>query len=187
MAKIIYDPSIQQVRGTIAGMTYKKSGGQLLITKRAIATEKPPTSDQIAVRERWKAAVTTSKAALTDPVKRAFYEQMTDGVPQRIFSVAMADFLIGPAVDVLDVTGYHGHVGDTIKMTARDDLGVVSVSVEIKSAAGVSLEKGQAVQSGTDWVYHATTAVAAGTSVTIFATATDHAGQAGQRGTTATV
>jgi hypothetical protein len=187
MAKIEYNPLVEKMRGTLRNLTFRQQNGQLIISKRRSAQTTPLTPDQEATQTRFSHAAEVCKVALQDPAQRAFYEPIAASRKQPLFSVLMADYLNTPAVDSVDSTAYHGHVADPITMAARDDIGLVGVVVEIKSAAGASLEHGPAVPIGNKWVYHATTVVPAGTSVTIYATATDHAGQTGQRGAIVTV
>jgi hypothetical protein len=83
-------------------------------------------------------------------------------------------------VGTVDVSGYHGHVGDPIRVGATDDGEVAGVTVTVRTNSAV-LESGAATMGVTPdapWVYVATVAVAAGQAVTIEATARDRAGNA---------
>ena len=67
-----------------------------------------------------------------------------------------ADLLNAPKIEQIDLSGYHGQVGDVIKVRAYDDFKVVSVSVHIYNSDGVVVEEGNATEQGIDWVYTAT-------------------------------
>jgi hypothetical protein len=75
----------------------------------------------------------------------------------------MADFLHPPEIEAIDVSAYHGAVGETIGITATDDVKVETVGVVITTADGTLVEKGSAAQSdATRWTYTATKAAPAG-------------------------
>jgi len=70
--------------------------------------------------------------------------------------VATADFLYVPEIDDLDVSGYHGQVGDVIRVRAHDDVIVTEVRVIIVDNENHLIEKGPAAQVGDAWEYRAT-------------------------------
>jgi hypothetical protein len=85
----------------------------------------------------------------------------------------VADFLKPPVVDAIDVSGYHGAIGDVIAVRAMDDFEVASVTVVLRDAANAIVEQGAATHSGGLWHYPATVALAAGAAITIEAIAKD--------------
>lgn len=90
-------------------------------------------------------------------------------------NVAVADFLHPPEITKLDVSAYHGDVGQPIVITAIDDVKVKSVGVLIAAEDGTFIEKGAATVSATDathWTY-TTTAKAKTGAVKIVADAAD--------------
>lgn len=76
---------------------------------------------------------------------------------------------------------YHGHVGDLIKVLARDDFEVVAVDVVIRDAAAAVIEQGPATLAEGHWTYAATAVVATGETVTIEAVAKDRPGHPGSK------
>ena len=98
-----------------------------------------------------------------------------------LFAFVLGDFLKPPVVETIDAAGYHGRVGDLIKVSARDDFEVVAVDVVIRDAADAVLEQGPAALVGGQWTYATTVAVVAGETVTIEATATDRPGHTGSK------
>ena len=135
----------------------------------------------MAVREQFRAAAAYAKAVFADPVRRPPYESAARAKGMSLFAFVMGDFLKPPVVEVIDAAGYHGVVGDLIKITARDDFEVVGVGVVIRDAADAVLEQGPAALVGGQWTYATTVAVAAGETVTIEATATDRPGHTGSK------
>ena len=76
------------------------------------------------------------------------------------------------------MSAFRGAVGDPIVIRARDDHAVMAVTVAVTDAAGVVLEQGAASAASGAWRYVATRSVAAGSAVTVTATATDRPGNA---------
>jgi hypothetical protein len=76
-------------------------------------------------------------------------------------NVAVADFLHPPEIQAIDLSAYHGAVGQTIGITAVDDVKVNTVGVLITTDDGKVVERGAAVVTATDatrWTYTATAA-----------------------------
>lgn len=133
------------------------------------------TDEQRAVRNRFSYAAYYAR----EQMKREAREMYRAAVTPRLsspYKVAMSDFLSVPKIDLVDVRGYRGAVGDVITVRAWDDFRVTSVSVVIKSASGEELEHGEAVFSTglqPEWLYTVTTANASLEGTTITATAKD--------------
>ena len=100
---------------------------------------------------------------------------------QNLYSRAVADFISPPIVKSIDASAYTGVVGSTITIRAIDDFRVTGVLVEIFSASGGLLEKGNAIQqnNGIDWTYTTTQANAVLAGSKINAMATDVPGNTG--------
>lgn len=69
------------------------------------------------------------------------------------FKVATADFLHVPEIDAVDVSDYHGQVGDVIRVSAHDDVMIAEVGVLIVDPQNRPIEMGKATQYGAEWVY----------------------------------
>lgn len=69
------------------------------------------------------------------------------------YSIAIADWFGSPKVLEIDVDGWTGKIGQTIRVKARDNVMVSSVSVVIRDEDENVLEMGEAVQSaaGSAW------------------------------------
>ena len=86
-----------------------------------------------------------------------------------------------PVVKSIGTGNYTGVIGSLIAVRAVDDFRVTGVQVEIYTASGALLEKGNAVQqvNGVDWTYSATQANSPLTGSKIKAIATDVPGNEG--------
>ena len=76
------------------------------------------------------------------------------------YSIALLDYLEAPRVLQIDVDAWTGEIGQTIRVKARDSVGVAAVSLVIRDAQGNLLETGDAVQAGagSPWWHYMTRA-----------------------------
>ena len=101
-------------------------GDRMIIARRPDIRAKPSPA-QLAVREKYKMAATYARAALADPISLALYQAAAKAKGVPAFAFALGDFLNAPEVKTIDATGYHGDIGDVIKVSAIDDVGTVPV------------------------------------------------------------
>ncbi|HEY4245823.1 MAG TPA: hypothetical protein VGM64_03140 [Lacunisphaera sp.] len=179
MAKVTLNSALQGIRGKIDNWVYRRFGDRMVIARRP-EFRGEPTPGQIAVREKFRTAAAYARGALADPVTQALYQAAAKSRGVQTFSFVMGDFLNVPEVRSIDTSGYRGQVGDNLIVGAVDDFEVVSVDVVLRDAADVVLEEGPATLVGGRWTYVVTQVVAGGSSVTIEATAKDHAGNSGR-------
>ncbi|WP_315822295.1 hypothetical protein [Paraflavitalea speifideaquila] len=127
-------------------------GDLLLFRQRAGKTfagkipvnEAEPTASQLAIREKFKAASRYAQQAIAYPaIKQAYLEKATPG--QTAFNVAFADYFKKPEILSTDTSGYSGIPGSVIRMQVADNFKIKRVTVLIVTAAGATLEQGEAV------------------------------------------
>jgi hypothetical protein len=113
------------------------------------------------------------------PEVAAKYSKAAEGTDWSWQNMAIADYMHGPVIEEIDLSGYSGLSGERIRVQARDDvkppmkLGVAEVRVVIRNLAGKVLEQGKAVQDGAAWAYVTQTEVEPGQIVNIEVMATD--------------
>ncbi len=170
MAKVRLNPVLEQIRGQVGDLVFKRYGDEVVISRKPDASEVEPTAAQLAHRQRFRQATLYGKMVMADPEAKALYEQVAKAKGQPLFSLTVADFYHAPSVDEVDLSGYAGRVGDPVVVLASDDFQVVSVAVSVSDAAGNPIESGAASEdpprSGR-WLYNASAAVPAGTIVRI--------------------
>ena len=155
-------------------------GGQTVVRTKPRSSNKPETEAQQAQRERFREAAAYGKeAAKNEPV----YAEKADGTAQTAFNVALADFLHPPEIVELDVSGYTGKAGETIRVKARDDVQVKAVNIVIAAADGTLVESGaaSAIAGQVDWWSYVTSAVTAGNGIKVLAVAQDLPGHEGKK------
>lgn len=142
-----------------------KVGNMLVFSQRngkTIVSQAPKKSaedsdKQKAHKEKFQKAVLYAKSALQDATLKGQYQEIANKRHLSAYNIAVADLLNAPKIEQIDLSAYHGQVGDVIKVRAYDDFKVVSVSVHIYNSDGVLVEEGNATEQGIDWVYTATT------------------------------
>jgi len=183
MAKAQMNPVVSRLRGKIGDLVFRQYKDKVVVGLRALVDGSEPTPSQRSQRERFRLATAYGKWVFADPALKAAYAKVAQARGQTTFGLAMADFLKGPAVDGIDLSAYTGRAGQKITVTAHDeDFEVATVAVVIRDGSHAVLEQGAAAQQ-TDgsWRYTTTTALAAGQSAVIEATAVDRPGNKGFR------
>jgi hypothetical protein len=142
--------------GELDGLIYRMSYGKVVASPKPEVYNFSNTEVQLQHRERFKQAAIYGKSALADDEARAVYEEVAKEKNIPLFATTIADFFNAPVIHKVDVFGYNGEVGDTIVITASDDVGVQMVHVSISDDQGNPIEHGEAVEFGGQWIYTAT-------------------------------
>ena len=178
MAKVKLNPVLEAIRGKVGDLVFRRLDSEEFVGRMPDRTGIQPTANQLAQQERFRLAVLYGKAALADPDTKAIYEAAADRKGEPVFALTVGDFLNAPAVNEIDLSGYTGQTGQTIRVRASDDVEVRGVTVTIRNQIGTVLEQGNAVWiiANGAWGYTTTTTVAQGQSVSIEVSATDRPG-----------
>lgn len=178
MAKTNLNSTIDDYRGSIGKLVFKKYRGRTIVAKKPVITAEPSQA-QLDQRIRFKEAAAFGKFAQNDPELSAIYEPIARARELTVYTVAVQDFLKKPVIQPLFLSQYKGRVGDPILIHATDEVGLARLEVTLNSDNGTLIESGQAVESvpGTGkWIYVATMDVPYGTEIFIEVAALDHAG-----------
>jgi hypothetical protein len=181
MAKPLLNSAFNALSGAIDRWVYRQVNGRTFIARRPEPTENEPSEAQMAVRKRFRKAARYASDKALDPILGPAYLALAQARGRAVRALMMSDYLHAPVVTAVDLADFHGGVGDPIRVHAEDDVGVVSVDVEIRAADDTVLEQGAATVDGDKWVYATTVAYPAGTPVTITATAVDRPGGKGSK------
>lgn len=171
MAKVGKNIVTQGLTGMIGGtLVFRQVGDETIVAQAPAKREREATESEKGKQRRFRLAILYGKGANADAATRAEYAKQADG-NQSAFNVAVADFLNGPEIDEIDVSGYTGAVGSKIVVRAVDDFMVERVLVTVENADGSVADSGEAVldENGLDWVWTATTnnATLAGDKITV--------------------
>ena len=178
MTKTTLNPTIEEYRGSVGKLVFKKYKGRTIVAKKPVRTKEPGPAE-LARREHFKEAVAYAKSVLADPAAREFYKPISFQRDISIYALAVGDFLKKPTIKPLDLTKYKGQIGDPISIRATDDIGLADLDVKLVSDQGTLIEQGKAVEIGVGsgkWTYTATASVALGSDIFIELSGVDHAG-----------
>jgi hypothetical protein len=180
MAKIKLNPIVEEVSGGFGNIVFRASKGKTVMCRKPDFSNIELSDNQAEHRERFRQAVAYGRSVMADPDLRAMYEQASERKDIPVFALTVADFFNAPSITGVDLSAYNGQVGNVVKVNALDDMGVVSVHVTLTNAQdGTLIESGNADETtpgSGQWVYAATVAVSAGTTVNFSVVATDRPG-----------
>lgn len=187
MAKVKLNPILEQIRGQVGDLVFRRYGDGVVLSQKPDRTGAAPSAAQLAHRERFRQAAFYGRTVMADPEARALYTEAARQRRQPVYSLTLADFFHAPTVDEVDVSAYGGGTGDPVAIRATDDFAVHRVEVTLADGAGAVLEAGEAVLDGWRWVYTAQTDVVPGTTVRIDVRAFDRPGGVGEETVEVTV
>lgn len=146
--------------GKFAGqMVIRQRGTKVVLCKLPKERKTAPSQNELQVREKFLEASVYAKTAMSNESIRQAYQAAAAG-GQSAFNVALADAFIAPQIRSIDPAAYTGAAGSIVRVRVTDNFKVQTVSVQVHSAAGQLLEKGNASpeSNGLDWSYAATQA-----------------------------
>jgi hypothetical protein len=176
MAKVKLNPVMEQMRGKIGDLVFKRYEDRVIVTRNPDRDGLIPSAVQSGQQERFRQAAAYGKGAFADPAQKALYDAAGKARRKPAFALAVSDYLNAPVVDSLDLTQHTGLVGQPIIVRARDDFAVMAVNVTIKDNAGAVIEQGPASLELGVWRYVTTDVLPTERPVTIEAIATDRPG-----------
>ena len=154
------------VRGT-------KGGETIVAAKPAFSSERVFNAEQLAHQNAFRTAIAYAKSAKTQDV----YIAKAQGTNKSAYNFAVADWFNQPEVLSVDITGWTGQAGETIRVQAQDDTYVANARVVIRNTSGAILEEGDAVRAeGLWWVYTTRSIIALASQPQVTAQAFDLAG-----------
>lgn len=174
------------ISGNVSGFIYRQqSDGSVVLAKQALPDPNRELSEaQLGQMQKFKEASARYRRLLEDEGIEAAYEKLLAdrGSTGRLRPLVIGDILGAPKVSTVDLSKYHGAVGDTILVMAEDSVGVSRLQLNILDAtAGQTVEsaemdmKGQ-VLGAVEWLYTATAALPASHAAQVEITAYDLAG-----------
>src|ERR671913_490626 len=96
MAKVKLNASLEEMRGKIGNMVYRRTAsGKTITTKCPDMSNVEWSPAQIEQRERLTQANAYAKAAMADPKVRAIYEKMAKKKKRQPYRVAISDYCAG--------------------------------------------------------------------------------------------
>ncbi|MDR1169542.1 MAG: hypothetical protein LBK97_01745 [Prevotellaceae bacterium] len=138
-------------------LVFRQVDGQTIVSQTPGKSRTPESKKQAAHRKRFQQAVLYAQIAIESPETGERYKAVAAKKGKKAFNLAVADFFNAPDIENIDVSGYCGNAGDQIRIIARDDFAVKSITVRIVNSDGSLVEEGEAVNSVSAlWIYTAT-------------------------------
>lgn len=179
MAKVKKNVVMNGLSGMLADQVVvkqDKAGRTIITVKPTFRDDREFSEAQQEQIEAFREAAQYAKVAAKT---EAIYAEKAEDTPRSGYNVAIADWFHEPEVDEIDLSGWTGQAGQSIRIKALDDVKVERVTVLITDEADVLIEQGAAVQEdGLWWVY--TTTQAASGQPKVMAVARDLPGNIGQ-------
>jgi hypothetical protein len=180
MAKIKLNPIVEEMSGGFGNIVFRASKGKTVMCRKPDFSNVELSDNQAEHRERFRRAVAFGRSVMADPELRAMYEQASERKDIPVFALTVADFFNAPTISEVNLSAYDGTIGGLVKVSALDDISVMSVHVALtNSQDNAPIESGNAVETAPgsgQWVYTATVAVPAGTTVNFAVVVTDRPG-----------
>lgn len=188
MAHTNLNPALRDLSGNLSGYVFRQQAdGSTRVAKVPLRDpDRPFTTAQLAHRELFKDASAYSQHVIKeDPATMALYRhiQAKRGPMSRLRALILGDFLKAPKIKSIDVSQYHGAVGDIIAIKAEDNVAVARVTATIRDQANAQeietleyLPAADELAATVACMLKARTAVPAGHTVAVEAVAYDLAG-----------
>ena len=97
MARVKLNPILEQVRGQVGDLVFKRYGEEVVISRKPDFEGREPTAAQLAARERFREAALYGKIVMADPETKAIYVEAAKAKGQLVFSLTVADFFNAPS------------------------------------------------------------------------------------------
>lgn len=179
MAKAQRNAVIQGTSGALGDQLVTrrdKAGRTTLMKKPTFSDDREFSRAQKGQQGSFREAMLYAKSAVK---REPIYAELAEGTPRTAYNIAISDWFHPPEVRAIDLSGWTGQAGESIRIKAEDDVMVVRVTVAIVDGEDEVIEQGEAEQvDGVWWVY--TTTRAALGSARVIGVAEDLAGHVGQ-------
>lgn len=167
-------------------IVFRSRNGKTFVSSAPKERTGEPSEAQQAQKAKFQEAVLYAKVAINNPEISEDYKKEAKKDAKTPYNVAIADFFHAPDIKSIDIEGYTGKVGDTIRIKVTDDFKVKGVSVSIFNTDGTEVEHTNAVKNVNDeseWVFTAKTANASLDGDKIIIRATDIPGNISEKET----
>lgn len=153
MAKVRNNIFVRGLSGSLGQqfiVRQDKAGRTIISNQPSFPQDRTFSEAQLEWQERFREATQYAKVSKMQEV----YVEMAKGTHLSAYNVAVADWFRAPEIRDVQLNGWEGQAGQTIRIRAVDNVQVAQVNVDVMNSGGSLLERGAAVQ-GEDgwWVY----------------------------------
>ena len=178
MAKVRRNIIVEGLSGQLGGqLVFQRGrGGGTIVRVMPTPSERPPSEQQVANQARFREAIAYARQAKDHPI----YVEKARGTEKSAYNVAVADWFRSPEIAQIDLSQWHGGVGETLRMQVQDNVYVEQVNVLITDENGDLVETGSATPEGNGlWWQYITTVDHPGGNGIVVVSANDLPGNEG--------
>ena len=150
------NPLLRGVSGKIGNVVIRQTAHGIVLANAPRKSSRKPNQQEMAIRNRFSDAAEYARRQLQYHTTKEMYQAKVNPKLNSAYVVAVKDFLSPPKILNLDITRYHGKIGNPIIVDAEDDFRVNLVRITIKDASGKTIERGQAsrrISYSDQWIY----------------------------------
>lgn len=178
MAVVKRNIIVEGLSGSLGGqLVFQRGrGGRTIVRAMPTPSERAPTEQQLTNQARFREAIAYARQAKDHPI----YVEKARGTSKSAYNVAVADWFAPPDVVNIDLSQWHGGIGETLRMQVQDNVYVERVNVLITDENGDLVETGSAsAEANGLWWQYITTVDHPGGNGTVVVSATDLPGNEG--------
>ncbi len=182
MALVEKNSPLASVHGSVGSLVIVHQNGRVWTRSKPRVTPKATPRRKAHRGKFGRASQWASQLPSEAPEVAAKYQELAKGTDRSWQNLAIADYMHGPVIEEIDLSGYTGRSNERIRVQARDDvppplkLGVAQVRVIIRNLEGRILEQGEAIPDGAAWAYVTRTEAPRGQILKIEVIAADQPG-----------
>lgn len=151
MAKVRRNAILNGMSGTISHDHYARTtrDGRTIISLKPDFSNRQFSEAQLRTQSRIKQAAAYARVASKE---NPIYAMKAEGTARNAYNVALADWMNPPVIHSIDL-----YLGDTIRVSATDDVEVTRVTITVLDPGGQPVEQGDAeLDLGIWWMYRPT-------------------------------
>jgi hypothetical protein len=153
-----------------------KAGRTIVSIRPHYGPNREFSETQLSQQDRFQEAAAYAKDASQ---REAIYAEKAANEVYSAYNAAVADWFHPPQVREIDVSGYGGQAGETIRARVTDDVMVTGVSIVIATEDGTVVEQGEMSYEQGQWYVYTTTASCPPGAATVVVMGLDLPGHAG--------
>jgi hypothetical protein len=179
MARVRKNVAMEGLGGTLGNqlvLKHDKMGRTIVCIRPHFGPNRVFTEAQLSHQDRFREATAYARDAAR---REAIYAEKAAAGAYSAYNTAVADWFHPPEVREIDVSGYGGQAGETIRARVTDDVMVTGVSIVIATGDGTVVEQGEMSYEQGQWYVYTTTASCPPGAATVVVMGLDLPGHAG--------
>jgi hypothetical protein len=144
---------------------HDRSGRIILARRPTFPKDRQFSEAQKEQQQRFREAAQYARSAVD---KEPIYGEIAADTTRTAYNIALSDWFHAPEIEMIDLSGWTGQPGESIRIRALDDVMVKDVTVLVVGGEDIVIEQGTAAQEeDASWWVYTTTKAASGTAKVI--------------------